>query len=604
MMMMQEEVLQKYIKEATQLTQKLSLSQKQLDQYSFYRIGLFLAEILFFVLFLSSEPNIWRDFFGLCLLMPVVLFVFVAKKQSFLDQQIAHLKQLIWVYKNEINVLNGLENGYSNGQDFQSELHGYSSDLDIYGPSSLYAILNRCSTNVGENLLGKHLAVAFTRTEILDRQEAVKEIRNKIDETFAFRANLLGLDNSKLNQIKLQLKEQLGKQLEFTHSKFLRMYAKVIPYLAGAIILAGLFIDDRFWQILSLLFIINLAITGNLFSKINKVFYCFSGGANLLNNYASAIKWTESKNWNSSYIKNFFKSANKASDELISLSKIIKNFDARLNVIVGSVLNGLLMWDLRCCIQLNLWYKSSSADVVEALDRIGAFEELISIANLNYNEPNWCYPDIKENFFLESQDLGHPLIKAEKRIVNSFNLENRPTADIITGSNMAGKSTFLRTVGINMVLAYLGSAVCAHKMSVSVFKILTYMRIKDSLNESTSTFKAELNRLKMILDTIENDTDAFVLIDEMLRGTNSRDKFLGSKVFIEKLITLKTPLLFATHDLQLSELEEVYKTEVRNYHFDIQITNAEMEFDYKLKNGPCKTFNADILLKQIGLALN
>jgi DNA mismatch repair ATPase MutS len=168
---------------------------------------------------------------------------------------------------------------------------------------------------------------------------------------------------------------------------------------------------------------------------------------------------------------------------------------------------------------------------------------------------------------------------------------------------MAGKSTFLRTIGINMILAFSGAPVCARQFSLSIFEVLSYMRIKDSLNDQTSTFKAELNRLKMILDATRNSSSSFVLIDEMLRGTNSKDKYLGSKVFIEKMIAQRTPSLFATHDLQLSEMKDTYINAVRNYHFDIQITDAEMHFDYSLKYGACKTFNAAILLKQIGLSL-
>ena len=211
------------------------------------------------------------------------------------------------------------------------------------------------------------------------------------------------------------------------------------------------------------------------------------------------------------------------------------------------------------------------------------------------------FPTINENFSLKADELGHPLIATQKRVDNSFSFSEAPTVDIITGSNMAGKSTFLRTVGINMVLAYAGAPVCAKRMDLSIFRLLTYMRIKDNLIESTSTFKAELNRLKMILSEVELHSNAFVLIDEMLRGTNSKDKFDGSKAFIEKLIKIKTPTLFATHDLQLSELEQIHPTSVRNFHFDIQLVGNEMEFDYLIKHGPCTKFNAAILLKQIGL---
>jgi DNA mismatch repair ATPase MutS len=176
--------------------------------------------------------------------------------------------------------------------------------------------------------------------------------------------------------------------------------------------------------------------------------------------------------------------------------------------------------------------------------------------------------------------------------------------DIITGSNMAGKSTFLRTVGINMVLAYAGAPVCAASLKLSVFNILTYMRIKDSLNDQTSTFKAELNRLKMILEGVKVLSHPLVLIDEMLRGTNSKDKYLGSRVFIQQMIREHTPTLFATHDLQLSDMTDAYPAEVRNYHFDIQLAAGEMNFDYKLKHGACKTFNAALLLQEIGLSFN
>ncbi|MNY06591.1 DNA mismatch repair protein MutS [compost metagenome] len=241
--------------------------------------------------------------------------------------------------------------------------------------------------------------------------------------------------------------------------------------------------------------------------------------------------------------------------------------------------------------------------MVKGLNRISRFEELISLATLSYNQPGWNFPVIEDVFHLKAVNIGHPLIHEHERIVNSFELMQKPTVDIVTGSNMAGKSTFLRTVGINMSLAFAGAPVCADQLSLSVFNILSYMRIKDSLNDHTSTFKAELNRLKMILDSIQTSRNSFVLIDEMLRGTNSKDKYLGSKVFIEKLIEQNTPALFATHDLQLSEMQDSYPQQIRNYHFDIQISEGEMNFDYKLKQGPCSTFNAALLLKEIGLTL-
>lgn len=604
MLKQQVEIIADYDQKIKQVTADIAETKKIIDQLSFIRIGLFLAEILFFILLLRSADDNLRTLIQLALLVPIIAFAFIVRRQSKLDREIDYKKQLLWVYQNEWNVLNGTANGYDHGKAFESELHPYTSDLDIFGSASLFALINRCSTKSGNNLLAKNFAEKQTRDQILLRQEAIKEITDKIAETYSFRANLHGYDPDKIEQIKIQLKHQLGAQLEFVKGGFLRFYVKLVPYISFGLILAAFFISAAFWKILALLFVIHTGWNVLLGSKINKVFYTFGGSSNLLNGYASAILWTENQSWKSSYTLSLLDSKIPVSKEIKSLSKIIQNFDARLNILVGGILNALLLWDLKCCISLDIWYKSSSKDVISALDHLGDFEELISLATTAYNQPDWVFPVITDQFALATTHIGHPLISEQVRVDNDFHLEAKPTVDIVTGSNMAGKSTFLRTLGINMILAYTGAPVCAKTMQLSVFSINTYMRIKDSLNESTSTFKAELNRLKMILDNVVKDKNTFVLIDEMLRGTNSRDKYLGSKVFIQKLITEKTPALFATHDLQLADLIIDHPKTVRNFHFDIQITNGEMKFDYLLKHGPCKTFNAAILLKEIGLTLD
>ena len=228
---------------------------------------------------------------------------------------------------------------------------------------------------------------------------------------------------------------------------------------------------------------------------------------------------------------------------------------------------------------------------------------MISLSTLAINYPGWCFPEIAEGpgYTLKAKGLAHPLIAIKKRIENDYELDDTFNIDIITGSNMAGKSTFLRTAGINTVLALCGAPVCAVYMKLSVMTMVSYMRIKDSLNESTSTFKAELDRLQMLLKAVESEQKIFFLIDEMLRGTNSVDKYRGSKAVIEQLISKKGVGMVATHDLQIAELEKKYPAYVRNFYFDIQVIDGEMLFDYKIKHGECKTFNASLLLKQIGI---
>jgi hypothetical protein len=576
---------------------------KRLNKISLLRLGLFIAEIILVTLIITLGYHI---VFGILLVVPVLAFMVMVKKQVAVQLDLDYARQLLWVYQNEEDVILHRKNAYSDGTDYEDELHPYASDLDIYGPSSLYAYINRCATTRGRNLLAAQLGKPSIIQAIKDRQEAVIELETHLEETFHFRAQLHNHKPQQLLAIENAFEHHLNTQLEFTRNMFIRNYVLLVPFIMLAALVAGIVYGGLVWNVFGLISLFNAAITFFNLKNIGRIYESFSGSANLLKAFSATIEWTEGKSWKSKYIQDLFNGNSKeisVSKEIKQLSSIIQGFDARLNMILAVILNLFFLWDLKYSIKLEKWYANSSTHLLHGLRRISDFEELISFATLTHNEPGWIFPDVNEKLKFDATEIGHPLITADKRIVNDYNLETQPTVDIVTGSNMAGKSTFLRTVGINMVLAFSGAPVCAKRLSLSIFEILSYMRIKDSLNDQTSTFKAELNRLKMILDATGRSDKSFVLIDEMLRGTNSKDKYQGSKVFIERMIQQHTPALFATHDLQLSEMKETYGKEVRNYHFDIQITQNEMQFDYKLKDGACKTFNAAILLKQIGLSL-
>jgi len=575
-----------------------------LNNVSLSRLGLFIAEIILVALVINFGFNI---IFGILMVLPLFAFMYLVKKQANLQQQYTYAEQLLWIFENEIEIIKSRKNRYDDGEARGDEDHPYVSDLDIFGPGSLYAMINRCSSAVGMDLLAGNLTAANTREQIISRQQAIKEVAGHIEATFHFRAELISHAPGQLSMIKNKLTTQLAEELRFTHKPFLRAYVKIAPFLNLAFLLLGIFVGGWTWDLLIASAIFNFAYNYFHVKEVNQVYEGFSGSADVLSSFGKVVKWMEDISWSSSYIQQLFKQDHpeaKGSLQIKQLAGIIQSFDARLNMILGAILNIFLLWDLRCSIKLANWHQAASNDLVHSLQRISDFEELISFATLLHNQPEWTFPLILEDFGFATEEMGHPLIPQDKRIPNSYMLSDAPTVDIVTGSNMAGKSTFLRTVGINMVLAFAGSAVCAKSLQTCIFSVVTYMRIKDSLNDQTSTFKAELNRLKMILEMISKVPDSFVLIDEMLRGTNSKDKYQGSKVFIERLIAERIPSLFATHDLQLSEMAENHPTQVRNYHFDIQLTEGEMNFDYKLKHGACKTFNAAILLKQIGLSLN
>lgn len=593
-----------YQNKATAQQKHIDLLKRRLNRISFSRLGLFIAEILIIALIINFG---FEWLYGVLLVIPLFLFLFLVKKQTAVQNELDYAEALFWVYQNEVIQLETGKNGYHDGTAYTDEYHPYASDLDIFGEGSLYAAVNRCNTSDGLDLLAANLSRPNDKARILQRQQAIAELGSHIEQTFHFRAELHNHKPEQLRVIKAKLQYELPGQLKFARNQTLRFYVKLVPFISIGMLLLASWYGGLLWQLFALVLIFNSSLTFFNLAAINQVYNGFSKGSALLNAFAGTIKWTEEVNWNSAYIKSFFENGNSdqpVSAQIRKLSAIIQAFDARLNIIVSAVLNLFLLWDLKCSINLSNWHDQSAVQLIKGMQRISQFEELISFATLSHNQPDWNFPLIEDGFHLKASKLGHPLIHDEERVVNDFEVSEKPTVDIVTGSNMAGKSTFLRTIGINMTLAFAGAPVCAAAMSVSVFKILSYMRIKDSLNDHTSTFKAELNRLKMILDAIAANRNSFVLIDEMLRGTNSKDKYLGSKVFIEKMMEQKTPALFATHDLQLSEMEADYPAQIRNYHFDIQISEGEMNFDYQLKYGPCKTFNAALLLKQIGLTLN
>jgi DNA mismatch repair ATPase MutS len=199
--------------------------------------------------------------------------------------------------------------------------------------------------------------------------------------------------------------------------------------------------------------------------------------------------------------------------------------------------------------------------------------------------------------------MGHPLIPKSRRICNDLKISNTGTMVLVTGSNMSGKSTFLRTCGVNIVLAMAGAPVCAKKMTVSHVLVFTSMRIIDSLEENTSSFYAELKRLANIIQTVENKEKVFLLLDEILRGTNSNDRHIGSVALIKQMIKNNAIGIIATHDLALSQMENELPHQIDNYNFDVKIENDELYFDYKLNQGICKSLNASILMKKMGIKI-
>lgn len=583
--------------------QRAIVLKKSINTLSYLRLGVFAVAILFSYLFFDRGLQALAIVFILMLIAFLILVKKQVKQQQLFNFNHTQLK----LVQNEVDIINGNANIYNNGNAYQDQLHFYSDDLDIFGENSVYAYINRCVSHKGLNLLSNWLKKPASKIEIEERQAAVEELTKYHRETLNFRAQLFNVDSNKVNVIIYFFTSFLPKKLDFLTSKPLLIFINAISLLNILVFVIAAFYGSFFWSILGICLLIS-AVGYLIYKKqIDSIHENIGNTVNILNGYADNIKWIENTLWQSTLLlksAGSLKSNQSLHTEIAKLAKILASLNARLNPIVGLFLNLFFQWDLRCLKKLALWEANNSRLIVNGLDVVSEFETLISLAVLANNHPTWIQPTIVNNYHLKSVALGHPLIKENDRVVNDFSLANNITIDVITGSNMAGKSTFLRTLGVNMVLAFAGAKVCAQVFESSIFNVLSYMRIKDSLANQTSTFKAEIDRLKMILEHTQIDKHSFVLIDEMLRGTNSRDKYLGSKVFIKKLIAQQTPGLIATHDLQIAELEAEFPLKLRNFHFDIQIKAQEMYFDYLIKVGECKTFNASILLKNIGLQID
>ena len=600
---MNEDILQDYNQRAASAQNQIDKFKKLINLYSFIRLGIFILFLLLIVYAVKQESYL---VFGISFIVLGSCFAWLVQRQSVFEEQREYFQNLKKVNENEIDSIVNRGNIYDNGAAFADEKHYYTSDLDIFGQASLLQLINRSATADGNSKLASWLSIAANKQTVLQRQEAIKELSGKNAWKLDFQAAILFAAKQDKNQVK-QLSAYLHFPLNLPGEKWLTVYCKIAPWLLIAAMAGGYFYSP----LNKLAILVGLVNVGLVFSKaeyIKKTDMIAGKIGNVLGMYAKVFGRIEQEQWQSAYLSNLVATIKNermgsTSVQIKQLSRLIEKLNYHLNIIIGFFLNLFLLWDIRQIIAIENWKRNNTQNLEQAFEVVAGFEALLSLSSLAINYPDWCYPEIADGdgYTLSAQSIAHPLINSKSRVDNHFELNNELKIDIITGSNMAGKSTFLRTLGINTVLALAGAPVCAKNMQVSVITVISYMRIKDSLNESTSTFKAELDRLQMLLAAVSGNEKVYFLIDEMLRGTNSVDKYKGSKAVIEQLISKKGVGLVATHDLQIALLEQKYPDYVRNFYFDIQVVDGEMLFDYKIKHGECKTFNASLLLKQIGI---
>ncbi|MCK4749941.1 MAG: hypothetical protein KAT15_22950, partial [Bacteroidales bacterium] len=533
----------------------------------------------------------------------ILLMVFV-KLGSKLSARKLMLEELIKINEEEIRVLDWKYDFFNPGSEHTDPGHPNTSDLDIFGENSLFQYLNRTSISKGSDQLASWLNTPSKKDEITRRQASVKELCTKLDWRQEFLAT--GRLSEETSQDYTQMLDWLNEKPYFSVSK---LYSSLLIYLPLLTILS-LVLSFRWipYNIPVFMVLIQLALVGAKLRQINHHHNQISRKFKLLNNYSNLIRMVEEEEFTTEYLhdlkKDLSASGIKAGQQLRSLARLVVQFDRRLNMIMGIVLNGLLMWDLQCILRLERWKTSNVGAVPGWFKILGEFEALNSLANFEFNNPGTVFPKIShEGVIIEAKSLGHPLIPQKESILNDIKISQPGEFMLITGSNMAGKSTFLRTVGVNMVLAGAGAPVLALNMQWRPVRIFTSMRVRDSLSSRESTFYAELKRLRKIIDVHKNGEKVLVILDEILKGTNSRDKHFGSEMFIRQLVRDESAGLIATHDLELSKLEEEFPDKILNYCFEVQIDNQEFIYDYKLRKGVCRTLNATDLMRKMGISI-
>ncbi len=571
---------------------RLSQVKKQLFASSMIRLAVFcLAALGIYLVFGTTKWIV------AILLFTIILFVFLVSRHTDLQYKRDKIKALIRINETEVEVLDRNFNHLPQGSEFKDPLHYFSQDIDLFGKGSFYQYCNRTALRQGS----EKLAGLFTENSIEnigEKQKAVQEL-SKIPEwrqEFSAVASLVKTETS----YKTILKWLAGyKAFVPSFTQYLPNVFSVLSIIIIALYFIG-FISG--WLVVGWLFL-GLGITGPFLKKINKLSSDTSKIQSTFHQYQKLISEIERTGFSSELLKE--KKETVISDE-ISTSKVLKDFsnilnalDQRNNMLFGFLGNAFFLWDLRQCYNIEQWIRKYGANIEKWFATIAFFDAYNSLGNFAFNHPQYTFPVLSdEEAVLKSNASGHPLLHPEKSILNSFQIDNEQFF-IITGANMAGKSTFLRTVSLQIVMANTGLPVCGSQVVYSPIKLITSMRTTDSLTDDESYFFSELKRLKFIVDEIEKDC-YFIVLDEILKGTNSTDKAKGSRKFVEKLVASRSTGIIATHDLSLCEAAEELP-QVENHYFDAEITDSELHFDYKFKKGICQNMNASFLLKKMGI---
>ena len=495
--------------------------------------------------------------------------------------------------------------------------HPFESDLDITGERSLHRLLDCAVTKEGSERLKSWLLNPRPDAQSMKhRQRLVRELkahsvfRDKLQLLSAFaRISTTGLTRSRSSsthwnsRILVDWIQQSGPKKSLLPALIL---LSILAALNIVFVLLWSFdLLPRIWPITFLLYV-GASILSQ--SRIATAWDELHDLEKALTHFKAVFGYLESRCYQNTpglaeICSPFAEDGKQPSIEIRKLGRLAAALGIRTNPLLYLLIHAVVPWDFYFSYRLELIKKEIAHLLPRWLDAWHELETLNSLANFAYLNPGYVFPELSPDADrLAARSLGHPLLKPGSKVCNDFELDEDQRIVILTGSNMAGKSTFLRTVGVNLSLAYAGAPVNASSMRTSLFRLFTCIKVSDSVQDGLSYFYAEVKRLQALLAATAADDELPVLflIDEIFRGTNSRERLIGSRSYIRELSERQTVGLVATHDLELIKLADEIKG-VTNYHFREEVYDSRMVFDYRLRPGPCPTTNALKIMRLEGL---
>lgn len=585
------------------LEKNLANLEEQFSRISTLRIVSFLVGIIFCALGVSDGIN---AFLWVGLLM-LGIFLYLVKMHGIITTrtEIAKSKQL---------VINRYISRYSDdwrdfdedGKEFLGENDTVASDIDLLGKNSLYQMISVCHTKAGKRILADAMKKLDYTEDLANRQEAIKELMDNVDFLVEYEAAGVRLEKQKKKFDVDEFTSYCCNKAQGVLPKWVEALAVIVPIVQLAIIVLVLMGMLNYGAII-LGFIIVLGFSWLMRPITDAVIAPVYGVSYVAEDYYAMLKQIDKKEFESKLLnkmKNNISGEAGAIKAFAKLSQISQAYNVSFNPLIHQILSGFILWDFQLARIVRKWKMVYGHNTAESFKVIGELEMLMSLSVVGIvRETSWAQinknaPEGKVKF--DCVDMYHPLLKPETVVANSATLSNGIT--IITGSNMSGKTTFLRTMAINLALSYMGAPVCAKSITSDYMKIFTSMRIADDVANGISTFYAEILRIKAMADyKNSHKVPMLCMIDEIFKGTNSADRIVGAKEVIRRLSGGKNSMtIVSTHDFELCDIKDTDNNSATNYHFEEYYEDDVLKFDYKIKDGRCTTTNAKAILRMAG----